>query len=126
MESVEFQSCAPVWPSQNVAKTARWYQDMLGFEVSLHGHAPNYAFAIVSQGRVELMFRCVSAWTWWRRPSGDWDVYVRVSDVTALYHRLKEKGVRVIVPLTIKEYPQVEFVVGDVDGRRLVFASPVR
>jgi hypothetical protein len=56
------------------------------------------------------------------RSDGDWNVYVRMTGVNALYDRLFSR-VRVVEHLHTKNYGCIEFAIEDPNGFRLVFSE---
>lgn len=53
------------------------------------------------------------------RTDGDWNVYLRMTGVHALYDRLQGR-VRVVEPPHTKSYGCIEFAIEDPNGSRLV------
>jgi catechol 2,3-dioxygenase-like lactoylglutathione lyase family enzyme len=104
----------PVLRVVDVAKSAAWYRDLLGFDVDPFPATPPFRFAILRQGTAELMLSCASP----IRPAewAGWDVYLRVSEgIREVYARLEAKGV-VTRRLERAFYGLAEFEIRDPDG----------
>jgi catechol 2,3-dioxygenase-like lactoylglutathione lyase family enzyme len=124
---VQVQSAVPTFLSPDVAATARWYVDRLGFELT--GHFPNdepFAYASVQRGRAEIMLLSMrdyrkpdlSA----RRPEGLWDAYLRMRGVRALYEAWRDEPF-IHMPLKHQPYGDWELEVRDPNGYVLVFGG---
>jgi uncharacterized glyoxalase superfamily protein PhnB len=75
---MKVEVAVPVLRVVDVARAAKWYHDMLGFEIDPFPAQPPYRFAILRQGTAELMLSCSSI----ARPSESqgWDIYLRLSE----------------------------------------------
>src|SRR6476620_9888956 len=106
--TVQVRSAVPTFLVADVAGTARWYVENLGF--ALAGHAPGeepYVYASVMRGNAELMLLNLADYEkpdlTARRPVGLWDAYVRMSGVRELYETVAGKPF-VKMPLTKQSY----------------------
>ncbi len=123
----QVRSAVPTFLVPDVAATARWYAEHLGFATA--GSVPErepFVYASLQQGGAELMLLSragyrkpdLSA----QRPEGLWDAYVRVSGVSALYERVRGQP---FVRMALKQQPygDWEFEVRDPNGYVLVFGG---
>lgn len=136
----EFANAAPVFWVNNVTTTAQHYRDVIGFQYDrLHGDPPS--FAILRRGEAEIMMFC--SWDSWirikfirrllkrvgvvPRPNGrgNWDAYLRVSDMSALHDEMQSKGAR-IIRAPNERGGRLEMEVLDPDGRLLCFGQTTR
>ena len=118
---VKLIATAPVLAAPDVAATASWYAERLGFQPDPFPDVPPYSFAILNRDGVEIMLRrCRPAF----RIENDWDVYVRMEGVAEFFESLRGR-VPIVQPLTKKEYGCLEFAVEDPNGFRLVFSQKV-
>jgi uncharacterized glyoxalase superfamily protein PhnB len=124
---VTILSAVPTFLAADVAATARWYVQNLGF--ALHGHVPQhepYAYASVMRGPAEIMLLSMrdyrkpdlSA----RRPEGLWDAYIRINGVRGLYDSLSAEPF-INMPLKQQPYGDWEFEIRDPNGWVLVFGG---
>jgi uncharacterized glyoxalase superfamily protein PhnB len=117
---------APVFRAGSVARSARWYAEVLGFSVDAVGPPADPVFAILRRDGMELMLQKVvpgvgeprSA----TRAGGGWDVYIRVSDAEAARETVAARAPEV-GPIEAQVYGCREFAVTDPDGHVLVFGE---
>jgi uncharacterized glyoxalase superfamily protein PhnB len=124
---IRLRSAVPTFLVPDVAATARWYVNELGF--TLAGQFPAqepYVYASVQRDGAELMLLNLADYEKpdlsARRPAGLWDAYFRTQGVTALYETVKDKS-SVVMPLTQRPYGDLEFEVRDPNGYLLVFGG---
>ena len=119
--AVSFKATSPVLVAADVGATARWYEENLGFDAVTFPERPPFAFAILCRDGLEIMIRrCGPAGM--QRPDGDWNVYIRIAGVHALYDQLQGR-VPIVEPLKTKNYGCIEFTIEDPNGFRLVFSE---
>ncbi len=124
---IRVSSSVPTFLVSDIAETARWYVDQLGFQLT--GHVPKqepYVFASLQLGRAELMllnspgYRKPDLAS--LRPAAMWDAYFRMSGVHAFYARLEQEP---FIKMRLKKQPygDWEFEVRDPNGYILVFGG---
>lgn len=125
--SVEIRSAVPTFLVSDVAATARWYAENLGFETA--GTFPEkapHAYASLQLGGAEIMLLALPGYEKpdlrSRRPEGLWDAYVRMRGVRALWETVRD---REFVAMTLRRQPygDWEFEVRDPNGNVLVFGG---
>ncbi len=121
------RSAVPTFLVPDIAATARWYVNELGF--TLAGNVPPqepYVYASLMRDGAELMLLNLADYQKpdlsARRPSGLWDAYFRMSGVAALYETVKGKPF-VTMELTRQSYGDLEFELRDPNGYILVFGG---
>ena len=121
------EQAAPVLLSSDVARTAAWFRDALGWECELFHDPPD--FGIAKRDETRIMFalcetpeRIVPNW---RIVEKMWNVYVRVDDVDALYAEILERGVEVDYSLYDAPHGMREFGLTDPDGHDIAFGRPL-
>ena len=116
---------APViLPTPDVARTAGWYRDVLGFVVIEHLDAED-PFAAAYRDEVELVFVQIAdgAATFEpnrRRYGAGYDVYLdpdTTEGVDEVFADAASRGAKVVRPPTLVGYGSYEFVLEDPDGR---------
>ena len=124
---VQLGAAVPTFLVANVARTARWYRECLGFRTA--GTVPAaepYVYASLVRDGVELMLlragREDPADAVVRRPEGVWDVYVRMRGVHAYYETVRARDF-VRTALAQQPYGDWEFEVEDPNGYVLVFGE---
>lgn len=125
--AIQLRSAVPTFLVADVAATARWYVENLGF--TLAGHVPReepYLYASLMRGGAELMLLNLADYEkpdlTARRPDGLWDAYIRMSGVRDLYETVEGKPF-VRMALTKQSYGDLEFEVRDLNGYILVFGG---
>jgi len=123
----QFISIAPTFPVADVGRIARWYEDVLGFDLS--GHFPDqepYAWASLGRDGVEIMLQRIEGYQKpdisHLRPEGLWDAYIRVQGVKEFYESVRHKA-RINMELRKQGYGDWEFEVQDPNGYVLVFSE---
>ncbi|MDT4967822.1 MAG: hypothetical protein QOJ64_2559 [Acidobacteriota bacterium] len=120
-------SAVPTFLVVDVASTARWYAEHLGFQTA--GTFPNhepYAYASLQRDGVEIMLLGLAGYQkpdlTARRPEGLWDAYIRMRGVHAFYESLRGQSF-IKMPLEKRRYGDCEFEVRDLNGYVLVFSE---
>lgn len=120
-------SAVPTFLVADVAATARWYADQLGFQTA--GHVPEnppYVYASLQRDGAEIMLLNLDGYEkpdlTNRRPTGLWDAYFRTNGVHALYQTVRNHS---WIKMTLKKQPygNWEFEVRDPNGYVLVFGG---
>jgi len=102
----------PLFIVKDVPATLSFYRDMLGFEVTFRGPAPDDEFfGIVRRNGAMIMFKALGEVldgkevvvepvpNYSRTPAFSWDAYLEVPDPDALAAEFALRGVRFAVPL---------------------------
>lgn len=124
---VELKAAVPTFWVADVAGTARWYSEYLGFRSAgtFPSRAP-YAYASLQRDGAEIMLLSLPGYQKpdlsARRPEGLWDAYVRMRGVHALYDTVRGEA---FVQMQLKQQPygDWEFEVRDPNGYVLVFGG---
>lgn len=124
---VSLFSAVPTFLVDDVAATARWYADELGFTVAgvFPAEAP-HGYASLQRGGAEIMLLRLQGYRKpdlsHLRPEGLWDAYVRMGGVAALYATVEGRDF-VTTTLHRQPYGDWEFEVRDPNGYVLVFGG---
>lgn len=116
----------PLLRVSDVARSIAWYRDTLGFVGDPFPAAPPHEFAILRQGRAELMLRRATPPV---RPSPrayDWDVYLHLenSRFREIFAAFKTRGI-VTRRLEQMFYGLAEFEITDPDGHVLCLSQAI-
>ncbi len=124
---IQIKAAVPTFLVPDVAATARWYADHLGFRTA--GTFPKqepYAYASLQRDGAEIMLLSLPGYEKpdlsGKRPAGLWDAYLRMNGVHALYETVREEAF-VQMPLKHQPYGDWEFEVRDPNGYVLVFGG---
>lgn len=122
------QSTHPVFPVPDVAATAAWYRDRLGFRVVEHLDAAEPHVCLYRDG-IEIVLTSapgVPVVPHRERYGFGYDAYVITDDAAGLHAELLAAGVRVVRAPGLTDYGNVDLVLEDVDGRWLGCGIKVR
>jgi catechol 2,3-dioxygenase-like lactoylglutathione lyase family enzyme len=121
------KSAVPTFVVDDVASTARWYVERLGF--TLRGTFPKiepYAYASLMRDAAEIMLLSLAGYEkpdlTRRRPEGVWDAYFRTNGVHALFESVRNESF-IREALVQRPYGDWEFEVRDPNGYILVFGG---
>jgi len=119
---------APYFPVTDVAKSAKHYEEVLGFHPDYSAGNPPQ-FAIMTRDGLSIMLRLVQdpeKITPSEKQGGTWDAFFWVRDVKGLHAELNAKGATIVYgPLIQQAYQMEEFAIRDIDGHVLGFGQPV-
>ena len=137
-----FTGVAPMFLVDDVAKTAEWYRDHLGFEIGEYFRAHHYhddegavepslgepVFVIVHRDGQRLMLGkteergqgVVSNYDFKKMSS---DVHFWVRDIEAFYEQTRARGGTFLQGLELQPYGLRDFRMKDCDGRVLTFGG---
>ena len=125
--AVAIRSAVPTFLVSDVAATARWYADELGFVIG--GTVPKqepFVYASIHRDAAEIMLLSLEGYRkpdlGDLRPAGLWDAYLRMDGVRALFETLESRPF-IKMPLTHQPYGDWEFEVRDPNGYVLVFGG---
>ncbi len=124
---IQIKAAVPTFLVPDVARTARWYLEHLGFHTA--GTFPPqepYAYASLQRDGAEIMLLSLAGYEKpdlsARRPEGLWDAYIRLRGVHVLYETVRGEAF-VQMPLKKQRYGDWEFEVRDANGYVLVFGG---
>jgi len=124
---VQIRSAVPTFLAADVAATARWYAERLGFHTAgtFPTHEP-YSYASVQREGAEIMLLSLPGYQKpdliARRPEGLCDAYIRMRGVRTFYESGRREGF-IHMPLKQQPYGDWEFEVRDPNGYVLVFGG---
>jgi catechol 2,3-dioxygenase-like lactoylglutathione lyase family enzyme len=124
---IRVMAAVPTFLVPDVARTARWYLEHLGFRTA--GTFPKqepYAYASLQRDGAEIMLLSLAGYEKpdlsTRRPEGLWDAYIRMRGLHQLYEAVRSEAF-VQMPLKQQPYGDWEFEVRDPNGYILVFGG---
>ncbi|HSL59718.1 MAG TPA: glyoxalase superfamily protein [Acidimicrobiales bacterium] len=112
-----FRNCAAIINVDDVAATAAWYTDVLGFDLE-HGWGDPLEHASMRCGASSFHFST-------GQPTTPQTSYVTVycDDVDALHDDYAGRGVEIVMPLMDAPWGARTFMINDRDGHLLMFAA---
>ena len=124
---IQIKSAVPTFLVPDVAGTARWYSERLGFHTAgtVPKHEP-YVYASLQRDGAEIMLLSLAGYQkpdlMAQRPEGLWDAYIRMRGVRTLYEIVRGEEF-IQMPLKQQPYGDWEFEVRDPNGYVLVFGG---
>jgi catechol 2,3-dioxygenase-like lactoylglutathione lyase family enzyme len=107
----------------NLAASAAFYGDVLGFEIHEIGD-PGWRFYL-RDGVFIMAGECPDALPPGELGDHSWFAYIEVDDIDGLYASVTEKETEVVSPIADEPWGMREFGIRTVDGHRIRFGSPV-
>lgn len=132
MGSTRIFQAVPVLQVADVAASAQWYRNALGFDADPFPDKPPYQFAILRYGNTELMLQRAAKPVSRNPAPYRWDVYLRLEGgrIRSLYRELSEllpvEGGRIQRRLERMFYGLCEFEIVDLDDYTICLAEPLR
>jgi len=129
--TVQFASAVPQFTVSDVARTAEYYRDVLGFKIAgfwdgervHHDARARVVFAIVRRDDVRLHFSRDEQADVRTRDTESYDVYFHVTGVDALADDFRKRGASILDGPEDRVYGQRELVVRDCNGLILAFGE---
>ncbi len=125
MREIILKSAVPILFVRNVATSAAFFRDRLGFQTDfLHGTPPFYGS--VSRGQACLHLRCVHQPTFAALAAQEGSLIlatIEVSDVQALFDEFKKQGAEFAQMPTAQPWGGTDFHVRDPDGNVISFVT---
>ena len=115
-------SLTPMLRTWDLLATIEFYKRVLGFQCK--AHEPDWGWASLSYGPVALMFSSPNEHEGDVAPAFTGSLYFRVTDVDALWLRLKDQA-RVCYAIETFAYGMREFAIYDNNGYLLQFGEAV-
>ena len=122
----QFHGVQPVLPVADVSRAARWFRDVLGFELDfIAGEPPSYA-RVKKGDRTYGDPVYIRLWQHGGRDTGRWrgEIVIHVGhDVDGLHAAYVKRGVEVIEPPQSHPWGLREFAIREPDGHILRFCG---
>jgi catechol 2,3-dioxygenase-like lactoylglutathione lyase family enzyme len=118
----ELTPVAPEFFVPNIDAAVAFYVEKLGFRIVRH----DPGFAVVALGEAIVMFAHQALYGRWLEdvPLGlAVDIRIMVEDVDAMHRRCLDNGIEIVYDIGDREYGLRDFIVSDLNGFRLRFAS---
>ncbi|WBW96857.1 VOC family protein [Oceanirhabdus sp. W0125-5] len=120
--NVKLTNLCPVFISENVKRTVKFYVEKLGFKFATHYDKIDN-FATIYRDSIEFVivqskFGKIESNT--KRYGAGYDAYIdtdTVGGVDIIYEEFKSKGVNIVSKPRKTDYGTYEFVIEDIDGR---------
>jgi catechol 2,3-dioxygenase-like lactoylglutathione lyase family enzyme len=122
-----FHGVVPVFLVDDVAATAQYYRDVLGFEVDfVWGDDASYGRVVRDDAIIDFVRAEPPGARNGVAASGaahGADALIVVTDVEAVYIELQEKGAKVLERLAPREYGMLDCMIEDLNGYRLTIGG---
>jgi len=107
----------------DLERSARYYRDVLGFEIREAGD-PGWRF-FLRDGCFIMAGECPDALPPGRLGDHSYFAYLEVDDADRLHDELVARGAQLIKPLRTEPWGMREFGIRTEDGHRIMFGCPV-
>ena len=131
MAEAEISGISPFFIVNHVPTSLSFYQDLLGFEITFQGPAPDdIFFGIVRRGGAQILFKDVGVAPLpnykrdVKKGIARWDAFVSVQDPDALAAEFVSRKVEFSEPLKDTDDGLRGFELKDADGYVLFFGRP--
>ena len=114
------QAAMPVLKVSDIAKSSKYYQDVLGFHEEFRAGEPVLTYAGVGRGMVNYHLSTGA------NAIEKGTIYHMVKNVDKLHDEFKAKGANIIEPLGDRSYQMRDFSLKTPDGHVLVFGEPIQ
>ena len=125
----QFHGVQPVLPVADAARAARYFRDVLGFEIDfIAGEPPSYARVKKGDDRRHgdpvyiRLWQCTGAPVSGRAWKGEIVIHVGL-DVDGLHDAYARRGVTIVEPLVSQPWGLREFAIREPDGHVLRFCG---
>lgn len=115
-KGIDFYSANPVMAVKDVKASAKFYKEVLGFNIDILWKNPSYS--CVSRGGITIEFGEGR-----QNYVGGGACTIQVSDVDSLYNEFKARGVNFVGDFAERDYGSKDFRIRDIDGNLLIFGS---
>ena len=130
--AVRFEAAVPQFTVPDVARTAEYYRDVLGFEIAGYWNGeragmetdPPPLFGIVKRDQVRVFFNRADGPVRRTRAAGAYDAYLQVTGLDLLAAELRAGGADIVDGPEDRIYGQRELVVRDCNGLVVAFGEP--
>ncbi len=106
----------------DLARSASYYRDVLGFKVSWEELASWRLF--IRDACIIMAGECPGATPISEIGDHSYIAYIQVQDIDKFHAELTERGAKVIKPLQTEPWEMREFAIETIDGHRMMFGEP--
>jgi len=135
-QALSIHGVVPVIPVQDMEKALDYYRNVLGFHIDFtYGDPPNHAslsnknkaclhLTVWQRNKTDRKYNRCSETPAQENQMTGW-TYLFVSKIDKLYQYYCDQSVRIVTPLTTREWDMREFEIQDIDGNFLRFGQSV-
>ncbi len=123
MKKAKLKSAAPQLPTGNMEKTARFFEQILGFDV--WAKFPDHNHLIVGRGAAEIHFWQTETEQLAHDIAANSSCYIRVKHIDSLFAELQQNEAPFRFKLTEQPWGMKEMQIDDPYGNAIRFGEPV-
>lgn len=124
MGNVELLTVQPVFAVPDLAATANYYRDVLGFRVVEYLDAEQPHICLYRDSAEIILTKAAGPVVPSRELNGyGYDAYAIAENPAQMYHEFTVEGANIVAPLHVTDYGNTEFVIEDIDRRWIGFGS---
>lgn len=117
-DNEQFLGTNPILPVSSVYETAKFYEEILGFDIEILWKNPPYG--VVAKGKTIIEFGEGR-----KDFAGTGVCVIFVSDVDVVHHEYSNKKIEFVGNIADRDYGSRDFRIRDNNGNMLIFSSPL-
>lgn len=125
MSKAKLTGIAPIMVVRSVLRTSSFYVDRLGFSlIALAGTPPVYA--MVERDGLQIHFTVSDGEKIninKELRSTAYDIILWIPDIHAFYNEVRQQGLHIAEEIVRRSYGNMEFVIEDIDGHRILICD---
>jgi len=116
-------SILAVFPTPNIEETAKYYNEILGFRIVKYLDMKEPHICLYRDKVEVVLLKSNSEKVYTNRELYGYgeDAYFITNNQDALQNEFINKGAKIVQPLHLTDYDNLEFILEDIDGRWLAF-----
>lgn len=107
---------------QDLKKSARYYQEKLGFTSVWEGEGWHF---LKRENFIIMLGECKDDRSAFETNNHSYFAYIDVENIDSLYKELKDKSIEILAVVEDKPWGQREFAVRTIDGHRIMFGEAI-
>ena len=116
-------SILAVFPTPDIEETAKYYNEIMGFRMVKYLDVKEPHICLYRDSVEIILTKANTEKVYTNRELYGYgeDAYFITENQEALQNEFISKGAKIVSPLTLTDYNNMEFVLEDIDGRRIAF-----
>lgn len=124
MGQVTLLTVQPVFAVPDLAASAGFYRDVLGFRVVEYLDSTQPHICLYRDSAEIILTKAAGPVVPSRELNGyGYDAYAVPASPVEMYQELRQNGAKIVVPIHCTDYDSTEFVIEDIDGRWIGFGN---
>ena len=107
---------------KDLAKSAKYYQEQLGFETDWEGEGWHF---LKREKFFVMLGECADDVSAFETNNHSYFAYIDVTHIDALYEEYQAKDIDILAQISDKPWGQREFAIRTIDGHRIMFGERI-